>query len=138
MALGLLAAIAFLPRLIRRLRNRATFQWIATNELVSRLGGDDVAIFDVRSAEEFTGPLGHIETALNIPLGDLPERLREIRAFENRPVILVCKTDGRSAAAAAMLGDAGFSDVSVLRRGMEQWNRDGTAVENGGPVEPTP
>lgn len=131
MALGLLTAVAFLPRLIRRLRNRATPRWIATNELASRFGGDAVAIIDVRSPEEFIGPLGHIETALNIPLGELPDRLTEIRAFQDRPVILVCKTDRRSAAAAAMLDDAGFCNVSVLRGGMEQWNRDGRAVENG-------
>jgi uncharacterized membrane protein YdjX (TVP38/TMEM64 family)/rhodanese-related sulfurtransferase len=135
-ALGLLAAIAFLPRLIRRLRNRATPRWIATNELESRLGGGAVTVVDVRSPEEFTGPLGHIEAALNIPLGDLLDRLTEIRAFQDRSVILVCKTDKRSATAAAMLGDVGFRDVSVLRGGMEQWNRDGRAVENGGAAEP--
>jgi 3-mercaptopyruvate sulfurtransferase SseA len=27
-----------------------------------------------------------------------------------------------------MLGAAGFSDVSVLRGGMEQWNRDGRPI----------
>jgi rhodanese-related sulfurtransferase len=137
MALRLLAAIAFLPRLIRRLRKGATSRWIATNELASRLTGDAVTIVDVRSPEEFTGPLGHIVTALNVPLGDLPDRLTEIRAFQNRPVILVCKTDRRSAAAAAMLSGAGFPDVRVLRGGMVQWNRDGRAIENEGAAEPT-
>ena len=111
------------------MRNGAASQWIATDELASRLESDAITIIDVRSPEEFAGPLGHIETALNIPLGELPDRLIEIRAFEDRPVILVCKTDKRSGAAAAMLDDAGFCDVSVLRGGMEQWNRDRRPVD---------
>ncbi|WP_163271058.1 VTT domain-containing protein [Chelativorans alearense] len=135
LALGLLAAIAFLPRLVRRLRGERP-GWIVTDELARRLGGDGVTIIDVRSPEEFIGSLGHIDTALNIPLGELPDRLTEIRAFRDRPVIVVCKTDKRSAAATVMLGDAGFRDVSVLRGGMEQWNRDGRPVGKGGAVEP--
>ena len=131
LALGLLAAIAFLPRLVRRLRNGGTSRWIATDELASRLGstGASAIVIDVRSPEEFTGPLGHIDNALNVPLDELPDRLTEIRAFQDASIILVCKTDKRSAAAAAMLGDAGFRDVSVLRGGMERWNRDGRPVE---------
>lgn len=128
MALGLLAAIAFLPSLIRRLRHGGASRWIATDELANRLASSSVTVVDVRSPEEFIGSLGHIDTALNIPFGELPDRLSEIRASQDRSIILVCKTDKRSAAAAAMLGNAGFRDVSVLRGGMEQWNRDGRPV----------
>lgn len=87
MALGLLTAVAFLPRLIRRLRNRATPRWIATNELASRFGGDAVAIIDVRSPEEFIGPLGHIEE-FRLPAGAAPAfgRLRGcFRALASSP-----------------------------------------------------
>lgn len=133
MALGLLATVAFLPRLVRRLRGEK-FWWVATDELANRLEGNSTTVIDVRSPEEFTGPLGHIEMALNIPLDELPGRLTEIRASRERPVIVVCKTDRRSAAAAEILGDAGFSDISVLRGGMEQWNSDSRPVENGGTV----
>ncbi len=128
-AVGLLAAIAFVPRLVRRLRGDAAIRWIETGAVTDRPLENGVTVIDVRSPEEFTGPLGHIETALNIPLGELPARLTEIRAFRGEPVILVCKTDKRSSAAAATLEDAGFGDVSVLRGGMEQWNRDGRPIE---------
>ena len=135
MALGLLAAIAFLPRVVRRLRAGGTIRWIETGSVADRPEQGGVTIIDVRSPEEFTGSLGHIETALNIPLGELPDRLTEVRAFQDRPLILVCKTVKRSAAAAAMLGNAGFRDVRVLRGGMEQWNCDGRPVENGDAAE---
>ena len=129
LALGLLAAIAFLPRLIRRLRGGTTTRWIETKELANEFGRDAATMVDVRSPEEFTGPLGHIETSLNIPLGELPDRLIEINARRNEPVIIVCRTEKRSANAAALLGEAGFRDVRVLRGGMERWIRDGLPVE---------
>jgi uncharacterized membrane protein YdjX (TVP38/TMEM64 family)/rhodanese-related sulfurtransferase len=134
MALGLLAAIAFLPRIIRRMRG-SKFQWIDGHTLSDRLGVGGVTVIDVRGPDEFDGALGHIASSLNLPLSELPDRLTEIKASQDRPVILVCKTDKRSASAAVIFSGAGFGDLSVLRGGMEQWNRDGLPVENGSSVE---
>lgn len=107
MALGLLAAIAFLPRLISRLRGGTAPRWIETAEMANELDSGGATIIDVRSPAEFTDHLGHIETALNIPLGELPARLTEINAHKDRPVIVVCKTDKRSASAAELLSAGG-------------------------------
>jgi uncharacterized membrane protein YdjX (TVP38/TMEM64 family)/rhodanese-related sulfurtransferase len=125
--LGLLAAIAVLPRLIGRLRG--SFAWVGANELKRRLDcGDAVAVIDVRGPDEFTGALGHIATARNIPIAELNGRLAELAGLERAPIVLVCRTDKRSAAAAHTLHAAGFSQVSVLRRGMQQWNEAGLPV----------
>ena len=59
---------------------------------------------------------------------ELPNRLTEINALKDKPVILVCGTDKRSANAAALLRDSGFRDVHGLRGGMEQWNGNGLPV----------
>jgi len=77
----------------------------------------------VRDPDEFAGPLGHIPDALNLPVSELAARLTEIKALKERPIILVCRTDKRSANAATFLWDSGFRDVHVLRGGMEQWQR---------------
>ncbi|MCR4266838.1 rhodanese-like domain-containing protein [Nitratireductor sp. ZSWI3] len=121
-----------LPRLVRRQRRGRTVRWIDAETLADRPSKDSLAIIDVRSPEEFTGPLGHLENAVNIPIGELPGRLTEIKALQGMPVMLVCRTDKRSVTAVALLEDAGFSDLSVLRGGMEQWNRDGRPVGKGG------
>jgi uncharacterized membrane protein YdjX (TVP38/TMEM64 family)/rhodanese-related sulfurtransferase len=127
LGLGLLAATALLPRLIGRLRG--SFAWIGVNELKRRLDcGDAVAVIDVRGPDEFTGALGHIATARNIPIAELNNRLAELAGLERGPIVLVCRTDKRSAAAAHTLRAAGFSQVSVLRRGMQQWNEAGLPV----------
>jgi rhodanese-related sulfurtransferase len=102
---------------------RAPVAWIEATELKRRLDGNEsVTVIDVREADEFTGPLGHIASARNIPVTELDSRLPELGDLEHVPLVLVCRTDKRSAAAAETLHAAGFTEVSVLRRGMEQWN----------------
>jgi rhodanese-related sulfurtransferase len=129
LALGLLAAIALLPRLIGRLRG--SFSWIEVDDLKRRLDdGKSVTILDVRGTDEFAGALGHIASARNIPVAELTGRLPELAGLEGEPIVLVCRTDRRSAAAAQTLRAAGFAQVSVLRRGMEQWNKAGLPVED--------
>lgn len=128
MALALLAGIALLPRLMRRLRGEKTIRWADVGELPARLK-DGCAVIDVRGPDEFDGPLGHIAEALNLPIVELPKRLPEIHALRDKPIMLVCRTHQRSARAATLLGHAGFRDVQVLRGGMEWWNRNGLPVE---------
>ena len=94
-------------------------------------------MIDVRGPDEFMGPLGHIADASNMPVGELSKRLVEIAALKDRPVVLVCRTDTRSATAAMLLGDAGFRDVGVLRGGMEQWNQKSLPVERRADLEHT-
>jgi len=86
-------------------------------------------VIDVRGPEEFTGPLGHIVNARNIPVGELESRLPELTGLGRGPLVLVCRTDKRSAAAAQTLRAAGLTQVAVLRRGMEQWNEAELPVE---------
>jgi uncharacterized membrane protein YdjX (TVP38/TMEM64 family)/rhodanese-related sulfurtransferase len=128
LALGLLATIAVLPRLIGRLRG--SFAWIEADELKRRLDhGETVAVIDVRGTDDFTGPLGHIASARNIPIAELNSRLAELGGLERTPIVLVCRTDKRSATAAQTLRAAGFTRISVLRQGMEQWNAAGLPIE---------
>jgi rhodanese-related sulfurtransferase len=134
LALGLLATVVFLPRAVRRLRGGEAPGWIEGDELARRLEeSSGVAVVDVRRPEEFNGPLGHIANARNVPVIELPQRLRELDALKEHSVVLVCRTDRRSASAAALLRDAGFGDVRVLRGGMVQWNQNGRPVEDRAP-----
>jgi len=95
--------------------------WLEPGELQDRLDRGEVAmIIDVRGPDEFDGPLGHIEGALNIPLAGLAARTAEL-ARARCPIVLVCLTDKRSSEGAAELAGAGIRDVAVLRGGMREW-----------------
>jgi rhodanese-related sulfurtransferase len=89
-------------------------------------------VIDVRSAAEFTGPLGPIPGAVNLPLDALQERIAALAPDKERRRVMVCKTDKRSARAAERLRRAGYGRIAVLRGGMEAWNRHGfpTARDN--------
>jgi rhodanese-related sulfurtransferase len=99
-------------------------QWLDVATLRRQMGeGAAPLIVDVRGADEFDGPLGHIEGAMNIPLPELAARQDEIAA--GRPVVCVCLTDKRSSAAAAQLAAHGVGDIAVLRGGMKAWREAG-------------
>jgi rhodanese-related sulfurtransferase len=100
-------------------------EWVEVGGLRQRLAGSAAPlIVDVRGADEFDGPLGHIAGARNIPLPELGAHQAELAAA-GRPVVCVCLTDKRSAAAAAQLAAAGLGDVTVLRGGMTAWREAG-------------
>lgn len=127
-ALALVSALAFLPRLIRRLR---TPPMLAVETLKSQLeSGERVQLLDVRPTADFHGEWGHILGARSVPLEELPGWLGELE--RDWPVRLVCRTDRRSAQAAAMLAKAGFADARVIQGGMTAWRARGWPVEQAG------
>jgi rhodanese-related sulfurtransferase len=115
--------VAPLARLFRRTPPEP--RWLDVAALRRRMAGDPAPIVvDVRGADEFDGPLGHIDGALNVPLPELGGRTPEIAAA-GRPIVCVCLTDKRSSSAAAQLAAAGLGDVAVLRGGMKAWREAG-------------
>ena len=102
-------------------RSAAAPVWVEAAELRRWLAGEGAPIVvDVRGPDEFEGPLGHIEGARNIPLGELPAHTQGLGA-EGRPLVMVCLTDKRSSQAAADLAAAGLRNIAVLRGGMKNW-----------------
>jgi uncharacterized membrane protein YdjX (TVP38/TMEM64 family)/rhodanese-related sulfurtransferase len=133
LALALLALVAFLPRLIRRLRAAPApaLPTLNVGELRERLAqGDDLLVLDVRTTEEYRGPLGHIAVARNVPLAELAAREPELRAHRHHPIAVICRTDRRSAQAIAQLRTAGYTQLLFVPGGMQAWNRDNLPVEH--------
>jgi uncharacterized membrane protein YdjX (TVP38/TMEM64 family)/rhodanese-related sulfurtransferase len=130
-ALALLAAVAFLPRLVARLRQRPM---LTITELKRRLdAGEDLLLLDVRTAADFVGEQGHIAGATNIALESLSERTDALETDLERPIALVCRTDRRSAKAAALLTRRGFAEVHVIQGGMTAWLAQGWPVQDAQP-----
>jgi uncharacterized membrane protein YdjX (TVP38/TMEM64 family) len=127
LALALLAAVAFLPRLIGTLRKPPMLE---IPELKRRLdAGEDVLVLDVRPPDGFTGDLGHIPGVTHIPLNELEQRVHELDAYQDKQVVTICRTDRMSTTAAQLLAQKGFSKVVVAKMGMVDWNKHGYPIE---------
>lgn len=81
-------------------------------------------VLDVRARSEYEE--GHLPHAVNIPVGELPQRLAEVPAGE---VIVHCQGGTRSAIAASILQQSGRDAVSNMLGGFAEWERKGLAVE---------
>lgn len=129
-ALALLAAVAFLPRLVRKLRGKPMLPAMLPIESLKQQldAGEAILLLDVRPAADFTGDQGHIAGARSLPLEALPAQLAELEDDKQRPIRLVCRTDRRSAQAARLLTEAGYTDVGVIQGGMTAWHANGWPV----------
>jgi rhodanese-related sulfurtransferase len=80
------------------------------------LVGLGATLLDVRSPEEFAS--GHVEGAVLLPVDELEGRLSEVS--RTAPVVVYCRSGGRSARAAQILSAAGY-EVHDLG-GMSNWD----------------
>ena len=95
-------------------------EWVAVH-----LG--ELTLVDVRSAEEFTGPDGHIPGSRLLPLPELEAQLDMIPT--DRPVVVVCHAGSRAALATQQLLKAGHPRVANLRGGLRLWSEAGYPLE---------
>jgi adenylyltransferase/sulfurtransferase len=82
--------------------------------------GEAILLLDVRDCDEFEK--AHIEGSTLIPLGQVEVRLGELERWRERPVVVYCHRDGRSAKACRILLGAGFTDVATLSGGIDAWS----------------
>ncbi len=80
-------------------------------------------VLDVREPDEWSA--GHIDGALHIPLAELPGRLAELPAAD--PLVVTCRSGGRSSRATAYLQGMGIEAVN-LDGGMHAWDDAGRSM----------
>ncbi|MFC9558912.1 rhodanese-like domain-containing protein [Agromyces sp. NPDC056965] len=87
----------------------------------------DAVILDVREPNELAQ--ARIEGTLDIPLGELVERVAEVPS--DTTVYVLCHAGGRSAQAAQYLESRGVDAVNI-DGGIVAWHRAGLPVSLGG------
>lgn len=85
----------------------------------------DAFVLDVRQSIEWDDDLGHLETAVQIPLEDLEARLGELPPDRLRAVAVYDRLDVRSSAAARRIAQLGFREVVTLSGGLAAYRRAG-------------
>jgi uncharacterized membrane protein YdjX (TVP38/TMEM64 family) len=131
LALALLALVAFLPALIKRLRttpiNAPTLTVVELKQRLDR--GEDILVLDMRGEDERHGSLGHIASSKGMTLNELAAREIELHEHKNRPIAVVCRTDRRSSQAIVRLKPLGYTGLLLVPGGMEAWNRSGFPID---------
>ena len=95
-------------------------------------GKSKFALIDVREVGEYNS--SHISDSSLIPRKELEFRM-EVSAPVKSEKIVICDDNGRRAGlAAATLERMGYSNVSVLDRGINQWATEGFPTEWGSNV----
>jgi rhodanese-related sulfurtransferase len=98
------------------------------NEMI--LDSRQVVILDVRSADAFHGPTGHIAAALNAPFETIERQLPELLPYQHQTVVVYGEGDPDGAVAAKLLIIAGFRNVVHVRGGLREWIERGYRTVN--------
>lgn len=84
-------------------------------------------ILDVREPSEWNE--AHIDGATLIPLGELVSRVNELP--KDKEIVVVCRSGNRSAQARDLLVNEGFTQVTSMAGGLNQWKAAGYPTVSG-------
>ena len=107
------------------------FDSMSVNELyprwlVARERGDGIALFDVRTPEEYQA--GHVPGAKLAPLNTLMARVSDFS--EQGDVFVICRSGARSAQAADYLArQCGRTNLTNIEGGIMAWMQAGYPVD---------
>ena len=97
-------------------------------EVADQIAAGELTVVDVRNTSEWNE--GHIPQARHLMLGYLPERVAEVPT--DKPVLVHCRTNNRSAIGASVLQAKGVANVVMMKDGYQGWAAAGLPIERNG------
>lgn len=99
--------------------SNSSFQDINSDELELMIKKEDLILLDVRTPTEYSN--GHLISAVNINYyGDnFDKKIDELD--KSKPIVVYCKSGGRSSKSALKLAEKGFEQIYNLKGGFDQW-----------------
>ena len=94
------------------------------------LDSQQVVVLDVRPADAYRGPDGHIAGALSAPFDTIERQLPELLPYQNQTVIVYGDTSTDGAVAAKLLAVAGFRNIVAIDGGLKGWIARGYRTVN--------
>lgn len=85
-------------------------------------------LIDVRTPEEFAE--GHLPNAVNINIKDADFQAKIEALDKTKPVLVYCKSGGRSGKACGIMSTLGFTNITDLDGGITSWKAEGKPIEN--------
>ena len=85
-----------------------------------------VQLVDVRTPTEFAS--GHLENAININVNEANFKTKMEALDKSKPILVYCKSGGRSGRACGQLKEMGFTIITDLDGGITDWKAKGKPV----------
>lgn len=100
---------------------------VGVSEFKKQTQREDVQLLDVRTPAEYIQ--GHIPYSLNFDIksSDFKDRIALLDTL--KPVLVYCKSGGRSAKAATILKEKGFKEIYDLEDGFTGWSKKEEKIE---------
>ncbi|MFG1496121.1 rhodanese-like domain-containing protein [Saccharospirillum sp. HFRX-1] len=92
---------------------------VSPQQATTLINSQDAKVVDLRPKDEYRK--GHLPGAINIPSREFANRMSELDAYKDKPIILVCKTGTSAGASGALLTKAGYKNLHKLRGGVLEW-----------------
>jgi len=103
--------------------NKGNITPVQATEMINH---DEAVVIDVRPAADFSK--GHIINAINIPASNLQTQMKQMEKYNNKKIILNCRSGAQSAVACKQLGKQGFENVYNLKGGILNWQSENLPV----------
>ena len=95
----------------------ASGQSLEPYQVVNLMNRNNAIIVDIRTPEQFKA--GHILNAINIKTDDIKSLIK----YKQKEVVIVCDSGAQAGSFSASLKKDGFDKVSILRGGVQAWQK---------------
>ena len=96
-----------------------SIQYISKNQAEELIKDrKEVIIIDVRNNTDYIQ--SHLQNAINIPVREMNEHLKELEQYKENPIILYCSNGNRSKVAAIQLEAIGYKNLYVIKEGINR------------------
>ncbi len=100
---------------------------ISPEEVYDAVKNSDRQLIDVRTTEEYAE--GHVANSKNICVTEDDFKEKASKLNKNEPVYVYCRSGKRSANAAQILKDMGFTEIYDMDGGILNWEKQGLQQE---------
>ncbi|MEP2936987.1 MAG: rhodanese-like domain-containing protein [Gilvibacter sp.] len=101
---------------------------ITVDQMSEALKNDSIQLLDVRTTDEYIE--SHLENAHNICVTDNDFKEKAENLNRDEPVYVYCKKGGRSAKAAKILQEMGFTKIYDMTGGILLWEEAGLETKS--------
>ena len=99
---------------------------VTSQMLTNMVNRESGVVVDIRPQVEFNK--GHIYGAINIPMSQLKDKLKDLEKYKNKPIIMVCANGITVSGACNILKKSGMEQVHKLAGGMGSWKGDNLPI----------